>query len=60
MIEQIKSLYGQAFISETSNIQNPEAFYWFKTEAGIPFGLRRSAITDKEYQLLCLSFQAIN
>jgi sugar diacid utilization regulator len=59
MIEQLKSLYGQAFIGEIGETQDPDAYYWFKTETGVPFGLRKSAVTDKEYQLLSISLHPV-
>lgn len=60
MLDQLKSLYGRAFISHANDNQEPDHFYWFQTEMGIPFGLRKSAVTDHEYQLLTLMFQAVD
>ncbi|MGV3488045.1 MAG: PucR family transcriptional regulator [Tuberibacillus sp.] len=57
MLEKIKSLYGHALVVDPQEMDSPEEYFWFKTEAGIPFGLKKVAVTEKEYQLLSLSYQ---
>ncbi|MFC4619055.1 PucR family transcriptional regulator [Camelliibacillus cellulosilyticus] len=60
MIDKLKAIYGQALIENTGEVANPTDFYWFVTQAGTSFGLRKSAITDTEYRLLSLQCQPVD
>jgi len=59
MLDAIKALYGPAVAEDLNSINDPESYYWFKTESGMPFGIKKAAVSEKEYRLLTLTFQPL-
>ena len=59
MLEALKSLYGQAFTYYNDSVTHPEDFYWLESETNIQFGIRKSAVTERELQLLKIHYTLV-
>ncbi|MFT8311015.1 MAG: helix-turn-helix domain-containing protein [Sporolactobacillus sp.] len=55
-INQLKSLYKDAFADDPSKISGPHNYDWFKTTDGQVFGIKSTRLSKNEQQLLNLSF----
>lgn len=49
MLNKLKNHYKEAL---TTDLSNQSGYMWFTTHTGQPFGIKQSAITDSEVQLL--------
>lgn len=58
MIE-LQTIFGNAFTYYTDEIAHPSSYYWFLSDTGKTFGIRKTAVTDKEKKLLSLQFKSI-
>jgi hypothetical protein len=59
-MDDLKTIFGQAFTYPSRNITDPHSYYWFSSKDGRSFGIRKSGITDKELRLLQLKFDRLD
>ncbi|GGE44288.1 hypothetical protein GCM10011391_23860 [Pullulanibacillus camelliae] len=59
MLEALKAIYGQAF-TYYNDQEHLESYYWFQDQAHIQFGIKKSAVTEKELQLLKLYYETVD
>lgn len=58
-MEDLRAIFGGAYANHIQDVTDPASFYWFNTPDGSSFGIRKSGITEKEFQLLKMHYKLI-
>jgi len=59
MLESLKAIYGHAFTYYNQQ-DHVDSYYWFQDQAHTQFGIKKSALTKKELQLMQLHYASID
>jgi len=59
MLESLKAIYGHAF-TYYNNQDHVDSYYWFQDHAHTQFGIKKSALTKKELQLMKIHYASID
>jgi hypothetical protein len=59
-MNDIRSIFGQAFTYNSEDISDPHSYYWFSSKDGRSFGIRKTGITEKELRLVQINYSMLD